>query len=91
MPYIIKADRTQFDPDIEKLISALTNKGFSKAKAGDLNYAFSKIVWTIFDRDPSYALANELMGMLDCVKQEFYRRKVSKYEDQKITENGDIQ
>lgn len=90
MPYIVKADRKEFDPEIDKLLSRLTNKGFAKAKAGDLNYAFSKIVWAVFVRNPSYATANELMGMLECVKQEFYRRQVAPYEDKKIGENGDL-
>jgi hypothetical protein len=91
VPYIVKADRKEFDPEIEKLLSRLTNKGFAKAKAGDLNYTFSKIVWSVFDRNPSYATGNELMGMLECVKQEFYRRKLAPYEEKKIEENGDIQ
>ncbi len=91
MPYIIKADRKEFDPEIKALLRRLTNKGFAKAKAGDLNYAFSKIVWAVFDANPSYATANELVGMLECVKQEFYRRKVAPYEEKKIQENGDLE
>ena len=30
------------------------------------------------------------MGVLDCVKQEFYRRKLAPYEDVAIQKNGDI-
>jgi len=32
-----------------------------------------------------------MIGVLECVKQEFYRRKVAPYEDIKIIENGDIE
>jgi len=30
------------------------------------------------------------MGVLECVKQEFYRRRAVPYEEEKIEENGDI-
>jgi hypothetical protein len=90
MPYIIPADRKQFDPAIEELVDALTNHGFSKLKPGDLNYAVSKIVWGAFDKNPSYTFGNELVGVLECIKQEFYRRKLAPYEEAKIKENGDL-
>ena len=90
MPYIIQADRKQFDPVIKNVVDAITNHGFSKLKPGDLNYVFSKIVWDVFDKNPSYTFGNELVGVLECVKQEFYRRKLAELENKKIIENGDI-
>jgi hypothetical protein len=90
MPYIIKADRKQFDPHIEELVDAISNHGFAQIKAGNLNYVVSKIVWNAFDKKPSYSFGNELMGALECIKQEFYRRKLAPYEDKKIEENGDV-
>jgi len=39
---------------------------------------------------PKYKRYNKAMGVLECIKQEFYRRVISKYEDQKIEENGDV-
>jgi len=30
------------------------------------------------------------MGVLECIKQEFYRRAVAPYEDKKKEENGDV-
>ena len=91
MPYIIPADRIQFDPKIKEVISVITNNGSSKAKVGDINYVFSKIIWELFDKNPSYTLGNDLMGVLEGVRSEFYRRKLGPYEDQKMKENGDIQ
>lgn len=38
----------------------------------------------------SYDLINEVIGVLECAKQEIYRRVAIPYEDQKIKENGDV-
>jgi hypothetical protein len=37
-----------------------------------------------------YQTYNDIIGALECCKQEMYRRKISKYEDKKIKENGDV-
>jgi hypothetical protein len=37
-----------------------------------------------------YRRINEVMGALECAKQEFYRRVAVPYEDKKIKENGDV-
>jgi hypothetical protein len=33
---------------------------------------------------------NEIVGALECCKQEFIRRKLNPYEDKKIKENSDV-
>jgi hypothetical protein len=38
----------------------------------------------------TYTEYNALVGVLECVKQEFYRRAVSSYEDKKKEGNGDV-
>jgi hypothetical protein len=38
----------------------------------------------------SYKSINDVIGVLECVKQEFYRRIAVPYEDKKIEQNGDI-
>ena len=92
MPYIKQEKREFYRPEIDDLVEKLTN--FSSPKhivsVGELNYVFSKILWTIFDLNPSYTLGNGLVGCIECVKQEFIRRKLNNYEDEKIKENGDI-
>jgi hypothetical protein len=92
MPYIKQEKREFYRPEIDDLVEKLTN--FSSPKhivsVGELNYVFSKILWTIFDQNPSYTLGNGLVGCIECVKQEFIRRKLNNYEDEKIKENGDI-
>jgi len=38
----------------------------------------------------NYADYNEVIGVLECVKQELYRKVISKYEDKKEKENGTV-
>ena len=38
----------------------------------------------------SYTNLNSIIGVLECVKQEFYRRVVVPYEEQKLKDNGDV-
>jgi hypothetical protein len=56
---------------------------------GQVNYCFTRILHS-GAYPQSYFDFNRAMGVLESVKQEFYRRKVAPYEDTKIAENGDI-
>jgi hypothetical protein len=38
----------------------------------------------------SYTNINAVIGVLECVKLELYRRLAASYEDKKVVENGDI-
>lgn len=84
MPYIAKNAR-----------EAHAN-GAAPATPGELNYAITMLVdnyvktHTKFGEAPSYSLLNEVIGVLECAKQEYYRRVVSYYEDRKIRENADV-
>lgn len=86
MPYIKQDDRRKYDPAVDALSDALAKD----ATPGDLNYCISRIIWELFDRKESYTKANELVGVLECVKQEFIRRRLNHYEDLKIIQNGDV-
>ena len=82
MPYIKPENRTKFNSPIEDVVAALTvNEQFD---------VISSVVWELFKKNPRYSTANNLMGVLECVKAEFYRRQVANLEDRKIIENGDI-
>ena len=85
MPYIQQKAREKFDPAISTLLSQI-----KEIDPGELNYIFSKIVWRLFDREPSYSVANNMIGALECCKQEFIRRRLNNYEDQKIAAHGDL-
>lgn len=89
MPYIKRENRTKYIPHIENLVDFLTED--ETKLAGELNYIISKILRLINARmGLNYKRANELIGVLECVKLEYYRRIVSEYENKKILENGDI-
>ena len=61
--------------------------------AGELNYNITKTVdeYLANNHQPvGYAAYNEVIGVLECVKLELYRRCVAPYEDVKCAENGDV-
>lgn len=59
--------------------------------AGDLNYAIHNLIEEyVAHNKVSYGTYNEIVGALECVKQEVYRRAVAPYEDEKAALNGDI-
>lgn len=92
MPYIKQEDRKRFDPHINALAEELNKP--SSISPGEFNYVVSRLLWKLWvgdkHRSPSYTLGNILIGALECVKAEFYRRFLAPYEDVKIKENGDV-
>jgi hypothetical protein len=88
MPYIKPDKRQKYQEGIDSLLGAFNSE--EEVKMGDVNYVVSTIIWELFKDKLSYAQGNNLMGALECVKQEFYRRMLVPYEDEKIKENGDI-
>jgi hypothetical protein len=91
MPYIKPQDREQYAEIIDELFNTLTlnnpDKSFSE---GEFNYVVSKLVNKLLDHKKSYATANKIIGVLECIKLEIYRRAIAEYETEKIVENGDI-
>ena len=59
---------------------------------GELNYAITTLCVEYLHAvlSPGYQDMNEIMGVLECAKQEFYRQVVAPYEDRKLKENGDV-
>lgn len=76
MPYIHERDRSKASLSTE----------------GDLNYRIHELIEIFLNgrEKVGYAQYNAVVGVLECAKQEFYRRAVTSYEDAKIVENGDI-
>lgn len=87
MPYIEMDERRRYEYAIGEIVTKLTPE-----RPGDINYVISSIVWRVLKRKISYANANSIMGVLECLKLELYRRVIGPYEDTKITDpkNGDI-
>lgn len=76
MPYIDKEKRKE---------------AFEAANAGELNYLITLLCKEYLERKGQrYATLNEIVGVLECAKLEFYRRAAAPYEDKKIEENGDV-
>ena len=92
MPYIVQSERDNLDPAIDALIDKLQQGGPREGgwSAGQLNYVFTKIIITYFKRYRSYAVINDILGVLSAVGHEFYRRQAAAYEDSKIMNNGDV-
>jgi hypothetical protein len=87
MPYIPEPERKNLDKIVDELISQLTKDNFR----GRLNYFISSLASRLIDTNGvSYSLINDLIGVLECVKLEIYRRVASPYEDKKKEENGDV-
>lgn len=62
----------------------------SPQNAGEMNYLFSLIIQRyLAEFGKNYQHINDCLGALGCASQEFYRKVVIPYEDQKIKENGD--
>lgn len=88
MPYIAPEDRVNYDDTIDHLVKLIEETGFS---VGSINYIISSIIWKCWKKmGGNYTSGNNLVGVLECIKIEFYRRRLAGYEDKKITENGDV-
>ena len=58
---------------------------------GELNYAICQLAINYLNnREMDYTTLNDIIGAMEGAKLEFNRRVVVKYEDHKISENGDI-
>ena len=87
MPYITKELRLIVDKKIKDLSAAVKGCGKDN-RAGVLNYSISMLLKDLYAL--KYSEVNEAVGMLECAKQEYYRRVAGPYEDKKIKENGDV-
>jgi len=87
MPYIKSEDRPAIDEKIEELVTYLQSRPIEN-QDGDLNYAVSRIIHELYPA--KYFHFNRALGVLSAIQLELYRRKIAPYEDEKITENGDI-
>jgi hypothetical protein len=79
MPYISAEDKKA------------VNSGRAAIKPGELNYKISQLIKSyIVMNGKSYTTFNAIAGVLSCLSMEVYRRITAKYEDEKMSENGDV-
>ena len=85
MPYIKKDRREDFRTALEMI------RGKTIDSAGEMNYLVSMLCKMYAELNKfDYQAINDIIGALECAKQEYLRRNVAGYEDVKIRENGDI-
>ena len=94
MPYIKEEARVFLDECIENMIQCLTEGNELTDEEflsilGEINYSFSRILAGSMGKT-SYSKIAMITGVLENIKQEFYRRVASPYEELKIVQNGDI-
>jgi len=90
MPYIKQEERAQVDAEIEALAWKMRQMVQNGAGSeGLLNYVVSRLIGLIIG-EIRYAKIAWVTGVLENIKQEFYRRQAAPYEDSKIAENGDL-
>jgi hypothetical protein len=87
MPYIKPEDRPKYDKVLTEIIEMLKAQPVERVD-GELNYCVTRILKGVYP--PKYFNYNRAVGVLECIKLEFYRRMVGPYEDIKIKESGDV-
>jgi hypothetical protein len=93
MPYISQEKRQYLDESIDGVRKALAEiemdySGDNNAE-GNLNYVISSLLAKIYSRG-NYRDINDVVGVLECAKMEYYRKVAAPYEDEKATENGKV-
>jgi ribosomal protein S3AE len=87
LPYIKSEKRKKYEKIIQELVSILKSLPPEEVD-GDLNYVVTKLLKEVYPL--RYYHINKAVGLLECIKLEFYRRVAAPYEDLKIKESGDV-
>lgn len=86
MPYIKQSKRLA----LNKITDSIDSQSLYLT-SGDINYLITYLINTFTNQQgPCYNTFATASGILDNAKQEYYRRVMSPYEDEKIKENGDV-
>jgi len=89
MPYIKPERREDIHVNKGKISEIIRMS--SIRTAGELNFAITTLCIDYLDlKGLSYQNINEIIGVLECAKQEFYRKVAVPYEEEKELENGSI-
>ena len=91
MPYIDCEKRDALEQAIEVLSEQLSTVNLDDLE-GVLNYTITTLLCNAAKPYGGwrYRFINRAVGVLECVKLEFYRRIASKYEEKQIENNGDL-
>ena len=89
MPYVTQPTRNLLDDKINELVDALLEMD-PKSVDGALNYTITSLMTRVYAQPYNYYNLNRANGVINSVRDEWYRRVVAPYEDQKAYENGDV-
>jgi len=87
MPYIKPERRVKYEETLNELLGILKSLSVEDVD-GELNYIVTTLLKKVYPL--RYFHINRAIGVIECVKQEFYRRVASPYEDLKMKESGDV-
>ena len=87
LPYVKLENRAKYEKALGELIDILKSLPVEEVD-GELNYVVTKILKQIYPL--RYFHINRAIGVLECVKLEFYRRVAAPYEDKKMKESEDV-
>ena len=83
MPYIKKTYRDELKEFTDMI------EEFPLANPGEINYIITKVLQKYeAHKGTSYQVFNDITGALMNCYNEYYRRRIAPYEDQKIQEHG---
>jgi hypothetical protein len=88
MPYIKRSDRAKYQGVLEELSKLIPSDPMERP--GHINYVVSLLIQKVYGERLRYSQHNEVVGVLHCIVDEFYRRKTAPYEDEKIESEGDL-
>lgn len=83
MPYIDPVNRIVIDRSMEILLDLVVD-----LHPGEVNYVITRILLAWGPK--RYTDMEAVLGRLEAIKLEFYRKLVAPYEDKKALENGDV-
>ena len=87
MPYIKVGNRSKYNTVLRELLEILKTLPPDEVD-GELNYVVTSILKEVYPL--RYFHINKAIGVLECIKLEYYRRVAAPYEDKKIQESGDV-
>ncbi len=88
MPYIKQTQRRVLD---KQPVEEVANHIALDSIAGEFNYVISTIASELVQTyGHSYKVMSAIRAAMNDASDEFYRRVMAPYEDEKITENGDV-
>lgn len=83
MPYVNQGRRDHLDPYIQPIIGRLW-------MPGDLSYVIARLAASKVSEGSNFADRVKVYAELQASADEYYRRVIAPYEDQKCKQNGDV-